>query len=416
MKTPFGGEGLVLSRFWFVVCERGCWNSDTTMGSSPSKPQLKDISVKRGDAIAFTWTANCAVNGTWKKDGQVLTNSAASSTSKRDDQAPEGGGRISIRHEDYKQFHLTIRDATEQDEGTYTLELSNWLGAASGSANVKLLEYDSDWRNLDWGDTENMKRKLGRFTLSNAQIGHLRFLLHGPVGYGKSSIINSFNSVFQRRVTDKALTAARSETSHTIVYKTYPIKDNQGRVLPFVFNDSMGLENEEEGKGGALTADIISALKGHVKDGYKFNKGSPLCEGDLGYNGNPNLSDKVHCLVSVIHADRISGLVEANSNIMKKMRDVRRAASDMGIPQVVIMTHVDECCPLVAKDLKHIYSSKKMKQAMQHCSNKLGVPMKCIFPVKNYHEEKEVDKKTDCLILDALQKIVHFANDYVEDK
>lgn len=40
-----------------------------------------------------------------------------------------------------------------------------------------------------------------------------------------------------------------------------------GFELPFIFNDIMGTENEE--KEGVLTADVISALKGHVKEGYE---------------------------------------------------------------------------------------------------------------------------------------------------
>ena len=47
----------------------------------------------------------------------------------------------------------------------------------------------------------------------------------------------------------------------------YEIKDEQKRELSFVFNDVMGSESTE--KGGVLTADIISALKGHIKDGYE---------------------------------------------------------------------------------------------------------------------------------------------------
>ena len=39
--------------------------------------------------------------------------------------------------------------------------------------------------------------------------------------------------------------------------------------------------------------------------------------------------------------------------------------------------------------------------------------MNRIFPVKNYHEENRVDEKVDCVILDALDNIVNFANDYV---
>lgn len=46
---------------------------------------------------------------------------------------------------------------------------------------------------------------------------------------------------------------------------TYKIRDQRGKDLPFVFNDIMGLECAS---GGVMTPDVVTALKGHVKDGY----------------------------------------------------------------------------------------------------------------------------------------------------
>jgi len=52
---------------------------------------------------------------------------------------------------------------------------------------------------------------------------------------------------------------------------------------------------------------------------------------------------------------------------------------------------------------------------MEMCSAKIGVPMSNIFPVKNYHEEIDTDDDIDALILKALEQIVYFANDRLED-
>lgn len=53
---------------------------------------------------------------------------------------------------------------------------------------------------------------------------------------------------------------------------------------------------------------------------------------------------------------------------------------------------------------------------MEVCSQRLGVPMNCIFPLLNYSEQITNDIHTDILILMAATNIVNFANDYVEDQ
>lgn len=49
-------------------------------------------------------------------------------------------------------------------------------------------------------------------------------------------------------------------------YKTYRVAAENSVTLPFVLNDVMGLESQEE--SGILPEDIISILQGHVKEGY----------------------------------------------------------------------------------------------------------------------------------------------------
>ncbi|XP_028838917.1 interferon-induced protein 44-like [Denticeps clupeoides] len=169
----------------------------------------------------------------------------------------------------------------------------------------------------------------------------------------------------------------------------------------------MGYEVGES--AGILSEDLISALEGHIKDNYKFNSRSSLLKSDPYYNPNPTVSDKIHCVVNVLPADKFIFMTD---DLINKLRSVRNKASDLGIPQVVVMTMVDKACPEVNCDLQIVYRSKKILKNMQECSNRLGVPMNCILPVKNYHEEISVDMKMDLLILTALAQIVHFADDY----
>ncbi|KAI2657854.1 Interferon-induced protein 44 [Labeo rohita] len=186
----------------------------------------------------------------------------------------------------------------------------------------------------------------------------------------------------------------------------HKFKDKADTFYPFTFTDIAGMDSED---ASMKPDDIITTLKGHINDGYTFNPRQPITEDDPKYIKNPELKDRIHCLVGIIPADTFSMMHE----VIEKMKAVREKAR---IPQAVIMTKVDEACPLVKVNLEKIYTSKKIKQKMEELSNSLGVPVSYIYPVKNYHEERVTNAKLDVLILDALQNIVNFASDYVEDQ
>uniref|UniRef100_A0A669EXT4 Uncharacterized protein n=1 Tax=Oreochromis niloticus TaxID=8128 RepID=A0A669EXT4_ORENI len=139
-------------------------------------------------------------------------------------------------------------------------------------------------------------------------------------------------------------------------YETHNIKKDAEQFYPFVFNDLMGLE---EGSGrGVRVEDIKLAMMGHVKEGYKFNPASPLSTSDSGYNPSPSPEDRVHVVVCLYSGNT----TEINSSVLQKMKAIRETASDLGIPQLAVLTKFDEACPETEKDLKNTYKSKLMKR------------------------------------------------------
>ncbi|XP_059204468.1 interferon-induced protein 44-like isoform X3 [Centropristis striata] len=194
--------------------------------------------------------------------------------------------------------------------------------------------------------------------------------------------------------------------------KTYKIqKGGPGTFYPFAFTDIMGLEKETN--RGVGLEDLKLAMKGHVKDAYNFNPLSPLSEDNQDYIKNPTLKDQVHVLVCVVHANSVKIL---GNDCLTKMRQVRLAASDMEIPQLAIITKIDEACPEVQVDIKNVYKSKYLKEQTKALSVELGLPEYCIFPVKNYHSEINTNDDTDTLILSALRQIIHFGEDFVNSQ
>ncbi|XP_056587455.1 interferon-induced protein 44-like [Triplophysa dalaica] len=274
-------------------------------------------------------------------------------------------------------------------------------------------EYDEPWRPMEWRvSKQNMLKTLNHFQPGNSEVKTFKILLYGSVGVGKSSIINSVTSSVQGRVCNRVPSnSVLAGESFTLECKTYKLKKGTlDDFYPFTFTDISGIEAMP---GGIQTDDIVKILRGHINDDYTFNPVKSISEEDPKYNRYPTLKDRIHCLVSVLSANNISMMED---NVIKQMKEVRTNAKNLGIPEAVIMTKVDEACPLVKENLEKVYTSKKIKEKMEMCCNRLGVPVSYIFPVKNYHEERTTNSTMDTLILDALQNIVNYANDYVQDQ
>lgn len=98
--------------------------------------------------------------------------------------------------------------------------------------------------NLSYTSKSEIEESMRNLTPSNPDIGHLRILLHGPVGTGKSSFINSLNSVFQHRVITRVKTAPSSATSCTTKVSNFmPNVIFLIIMPPFLMSASMILEN-----------------------------------------------------------------------------------------------------------------------------------------------------------------------------
>ncbi|KAM4560696.1 interferon-induced protein 44-like [Fundulus diaphanus] len=271
---------------------------------------------------------------------------------------------------------------------------------------------DKAWRELRWGNVQEDRQYVQEYKPAQDDIKYLRVLLYGPVGHGKSSFINSVSNVIRGRISIPALASATpSYKSFTKTFETHKLNKGRGNektIYPVVFNDIMGVEEGES--RGVHEDDIKLALQGHVKEGHKFNPVSLLTEGDKDYNPTPSADDKVHVLVCVLSANTS----QIKPSVLYKMKKVRERASELGIPQMAMMTHIDEVCGEIEKDLKNVYKSRHLKKKMKDFSAAVGIPMNCVFPVKNYSHEIDLNDDTDTLILSALRKIIDFGDDFIE--
>lgn len=52
---------------------------------------------------------------------------------------------------------------------------------------------------------------------------------------------------------------------------------------------------------------------------------------------------------------------------------------------------------------------------MHEVSDRLGLPLSCIVPVKNYSKELEVDPNCDIVLLSAVIQMIRLADDYFDE-
>ncbi|XP_047244818.1 interferon-induced protein 44-like [Girardinichthys multiradiatus] len=212
---------------------------------------------------------------------------------------------------------------------------------------------------MEWGDRDNDLQFINNYTPKADGQQQFRILLQGPVGAGKSSFINSVISSLEGKICHKAVACNTGQSGFT----------------------------------------------------KEFNPESSLSETDPFYNKTPNVNDKVHVLVSVIDADTVNLLSDKVEEIIQ---DIRDDATDLGIPHVAILTKIDKACPEIKKDVKNVFRSRLLQKNVQDFSKLVGIPENCIFPVKNYHSERNVDNDTDALVLNTLRRIIEIGDEFLK--
>ncbi|XP_072562766.1 interferon-induced protein 44-like [Paramormyrops kingsleyae] len=124
------------------------------------------------------------------------------------------------------------------------------------------------------------------------------------------------------------------------------------------------------------------------------------------------LKDRIHCVVYVIDANTVAIL---NPGMKNKIDEIRKRTDLADVPLMVLLTHVDEACPHVEKDLKNVYRSCYIKSLIERTSRCLGIPMLHVLPVKNYSSEIELNDTCDILLLSAMKQMLNFADNYFDD-
>ncbi|XP_047442182.1 interferon-induced protein 44 isoform X2 [Mugil cephalus] len=270
----------------------------------------------------------------------------------------------------------------------------------------------SQWRNVEWTEEEKktLMETISSYSPSGVDVTQARVLLLGPVSSGKSSFISSIQSVFNGRVTNRAMVGNFS-TSFTKKLQSYNIRSETGENIDgLALCDVMGVGDGE--MTGLTLHDILSIIKGHVPEGHKFTLDQPVCCETVGYVKRPSLQDKIHCVVFVVDATKIMTYPKGLRSTFQQLREY---ICDLGVHQVALLTHIDKICEATAKDASQVYRSSVIREAMNKAGALLGMSTSYIVPVKNYSSQLDLDVNTDVLLLHAVDHILQYADLYFQD-
>ncbi|KAL3874413.1 hypothetical protein ACJMK2_037431 [Sinanodonta woodiana] len=267
---------------------------------------------------------------------------------------------------------------------------------------------------------------------------YINILLIGQVGAGKSSFVNTINSIINGYVSSKALSGS-SWTSVTQKYRIYKIRCPETlRELPVHLCDTRGMEGNDD----LNISEIISVLAGIKEEHAQSEPSLPrrtfshpiqelfyrLCDvvrsvpAIFPWNKRYRIPHylsldrhvrEIHCVSYVLDITNVEFLPERIENNLKQSY---RFIAKRGIPQVILLTKVDRLCPTVCEDLSNVFYSPNVQEKVDLVSERFGIPRTNILPVQNIENEVEVEKDISILALLALRQMLFFARDHFFEK
>ncbi|XP_053395403.1 interferon-induced protein 44-like [Mercenaria mercenaria] len=241
-----------------------------------------------------------------------------------------------------------------------------------------------------------------------AHFPHVNILLLGPVGAGKSSFLNTMHSIFR----DKIFNVARCGSSeHSLTMKFTRndlISKRTSELLQVRMWDTRGIEN-----GQLMEKENMKyMLQGNIPNKFMLNQHTSISPQTPGFIELPSLEDVMHCVAIVIDASMVDA-ADAIKDTIRNIKEMQTLMNLYDVPQVIVLTNIDKVCQHTKHDACNALKSKLIAETVGKVSDMFGLAKHCIFPMKNYEKECELDPNMDILALLALRGILNNADAFL---
>ncbi|XP_053387448.1 interferon-induced protein 44-like isoform X2 [Mercenaria mercenaria] len=251
-------------------------------------------------------------------------------------------------------------------------------------------EENGSWTN-DY--KESLLQEIKNWKTKEDSVQNIRILLLGPIKAGKSAFLNTVTSIDKERNAEVA-PAGGAQRSFT---KTLQVFRPDGKLGNFRLLDTMGVE--EGDLCGLNEDDILYIVNGNI---------------DQNYEKEPRKKDKVQCVVFMMDANAV-GQNNITDAARRKIYSLQSKLESKRIPRLLLLTKIDVLCEKVEKDITEVYTSAKVQNAVEMAAELFHLPVRNIFPVKNYTSEVGLKPTQDILPLLALREMIRFGTDYLNE-
>ena len=87
-----------------------------------------------------------------------------------------------------------------------------------------------------------------------------------------------------------------------------------------------------------------------------------------------------------------------------------------GLPQIVLLTKLDKISPDVNDDVTNTFTSSAVCDAVEKVADIMGLPRAHVLPVKNYESETKLKTGVNILLMEAVERCLDFADDFIDDQ
>ncbi|XP_034306896.2 interferon-induced protein 44 [Magallana gigas] len=278
---------------------------------------------------------------------------------------------------------------------------------------VKDDEHESPWRDSpDWSSQtfQELKEFVANYEpLEEMKISEVNILLIGQVGAGKSSFLNTINSIFKGGISSRACTGS-AESSLTKSFEKFRVRDpSTKKYLRFWICDTRGVE-----EGLSIKSDDLGfILDGNLPNHYTFNPVEKASTKTPGFVKEPTVKDRIHVVVFVLDGSTLDVLSEG---VVSKLKDIKNLVVDRGVPQLAFLTKMDKICETVNKDVSKMFTSSAVEDTVNKTADIIAIPRSHVLPVKNYEKETQLKTDINILALTALRQALMFADDFLENQ